>query len=151
MSEPRQSTPSSKLDTFYIEEFAKERTRQGERFDEFYKILFNIELAALSAYILLLRFFVNSISELNFWFLFATIVFWLIALILTIYGFFPKYYKNVMGNVVQREQGQTRSRSGKYSITEYYDTVAIHKRRYVLLALISFCLGLFFVILTLTF
>jgi hypothetical protein len=149
MPEVRQSTPPSTLDKLYIEEFAKEKIKQGDRFDELYKILFNIELAALSAYLLLLRFFVDS--ELNIEFVYATIVFWLIALAFTVYGFFPKYYKNVMANVVQRQANQSAPKSGKYTILEYYDLVATHKKQYIFLAISSFCVGLIFIALTFTY
>ncbi len=150
MSDIRETKATSELDQVYINEFAKEKMRQGERFDDLYKILFNIELAALSIYVLLLRFFfANPVSELNIEFISATIIFWFIALAITVYGFFPKYYKNVMETVVKREAGQTRTHTGKYTILEYCDAVSVHKKRYILLALISFCLGLVFIIPTL--
>ena len=136
------SSQEAKKDELYRHAFIQDHIKQGERFDELTKILFSIELSALSAYILLLNFILKSSAikiEAIMTMVGATVSLWFLALILTLISFFPKKY--AVMEVIKREEPKCED-SEKLTIPEYYDAIAQYKRRYSLWAIISFISGL---------
>ncbi|EDN68301.1 conserved hypothetical protein, membrane [Beggiatoa sp. PS] len=68
-----------------------------------------------------------------------TILFWAIALAITLFSFFPKKY-SVMPNVVSWKE--KRGSADSLTIKEFYEKSADDKRNYLIASSISFFLGI---------
>jgi len=128
-------------DEILSEAFTQEIVKQGERFDELTKALFSVELTIPGVYAAIIQLIATKDNPLVIPLLEVTLVCWAVALLITLWSFFPKKYR-VMPNVVRRLEKSTASDS--LTIEEFYQKSAENKRYYLILSSVIFFAGIIF-------
>jgi hypothetical protein len=129
------------LDAVYRQAFAQEKIKQSERFDDLAKVLFAIQLAALTAYFALLPFLLEKQQDnLNYTVMIIMAVGWFSSFTVTLIAIFPKKYQ-VMENSVFRSENSPLE-ANRLTIQEFYEVVTVRKRNLLLSAILLFLVAL---------
>lgn len=131
-------TDSTTYDDVLLQTFAQELLKQNERFDEFIKILFTVELVIPGLYVTFLQLShgISLVCPI------LALLCWVIAFGLILVSFFPKTYR-VMSTVVRWQT--VHNATDSLSVEEYYSRCLKDKRHFIVSSALAFFSGIFFV------
>ncbi len=134
-----ESTPPEQGDRELIQEFHKEQVKQVERLDNIAKELFKLELGIPGIYAVVLTMIAEKNMVISYQLVLWVFLFWLLAVVLTFVGLFPKKY-NVLRDTPRRVK--TTEPTDEMTIEEFYQTSATRKYTWLALAAFFFFTGI---------
>ncbi len=137
-----ESRPPEPGDKELIREFRKEQVKQGERLDNIAKELFKLELAIPGIYAVVLTLIAEKDIVISYQFVIWIFLFWLVAVILTFIGLFPKTYDVLRDTPRRVKTTEPAKPSDKLTIEEFYRKSATRKYLWLSLAALCFFTGI---------